>query len=117
MAKIQELLSGKNDEINVDEILVKNGWIKEEKQKCILSPDSDRLLCGLFLSHYLDWEIVGFYDGKVTLIKDGLSFYDDDVNFINPILIRKRNKKNTICIYLEDQNQKLSILMLLNQIV
>ncbi|MBI4723293.1 MAG: hypothetical protein HY769_09940 [Candidatus Stahlbacteria bacterium] len=35
---------------------------------CVLSPDSDGLLCGLFMSKYLDWKIVGFYDGKVSVI-------------------------------------------------
>ena len=83
MAKIQELLADKNDVINIKHITERNPWIKEERQKCILSPDSDGLLCGLFLSHYLNWEIVGFYDGKVALIKDGLSFYDEDVCFID----------------------------------
>ena len=43
-------------------------WIIKENQKCILSPDSDGLLCGLFMSHILNWEVVGFYDGKVLII-------------------------------------------------
>ncbi len=89
MAKIQELLSDKNDLINIEDLLKKNSWITKRKQKCILSPDSDGLLCGLFLSHYLDWEIVGFYDGKVALIKDGLSFYDNDVNFVDIEIYRE----------------------------
>lgn len=83
MAKIQELLSGKNEEIDYKKILIDYPWISKKNQKCILSPDSDGLLCGLFMSHYLNWEIVGFYDGKVCVLKDGISAYDDDVCFLD----------------------------------
>ena len=83
MAKIQELLSGKNEEIDYEKILIDYPWISKKNQKCILSPDSDGLLCGLFMSHYLNWEIVGFYDGKVCVLKDGISAYDDDVCFLD----------------------------------
>lgn len=89
MAKIQQLLSGKDDTINYDEILVKYPWISRKNQKCILSPDSDGLLCGLFMSYYLDWEIVGFYDGKVCLLKDGISAFDDDVCFLDMEIYRE----------------------------
>jgi len=48
----------------------------KKDQNCILSPDSDGLLCGLFMSHYLNWNIIGFYDGKVLVIEDGYSCKD-----------------------------------------
>lgn len=89
MAKIQELLKDKTDEIDVESILTRNPWIKKRNQKCILSPDSDGLLCGLFLSHYLDWEIIGFYDGKVCVIKDGESCYNNDTAFIDIEIYRE----------------------------
>lgn len=83
MAKIQELLRDQNDRINYADIRNKYPWITKKKQKCILSPDSDGLLCGLFMSHYLDWEIVGFYDGKVCILKDQVSAFDEDVCFLD----------------------------------
>ncbi len=89
MAKIQELLSGKDDQIDYNKILLENPWIAKPNQKCILSPDSDGLLCGLFMSHYLNWEIVGFYDGKVCVLKDGISSYDDDVCFLDIEIFRE----------------------------
>ena len=89
MAKIQQLLSDKNDQINYKKILEDYPWIAKKNQKCILSPDSDGLLCGLFMSHYLNWEIVGFYDGKVCVLKDGVSAYDDDVCFLDIEIYRK----------------------------
>lgn len=89
MAKIQQLLYDKNDQIDYKKILEVNPWIAKKKQKCILSPDSDGLLCGLFMSHYLDWEIVGFYDGKVCLLKDGISAYNENVCFLDIEIYRK----------------------------
>ena len=51
-------------------------WIVERERKCILSPDSDGLLCGLLMQYFLDWDIVGFYDGKVLILKEGLRASD-----------------------------------------
>ncbi len=48
-------------------------WILQKGQDCILSPDSDGLLCGLLMSHYLKWNIRGFYDGKVLVIQKGIN--------------------------------------------
>lgn len=76
MSNIQRLLKNKNDQIDYDEIIEKYPWIIEENQNCILSPDSDGLLCGLFMSHFLNWKIKGFYDGKVMVLEEGLSAKD-----------------------------------------
>lgn len=89
MAKIQELLQGKNNLIDYNKILEEHPWIAMRNQKCILSPDSDGLLCGLFMSYYLDWEIIGFYDGKVCVIKDGYSAFDNDVCFLDIEIYRE----------------------------
>jgi len=89
MAKIKELLEGKDERIDYTEIRKKFPWITKKGQKCILSPDSDGLLCGLFMSHYLDWEIVGFYDGKVCVLKNGVSAYDEDVCFLDIEIYRQ----------------------------
>jgi len=62
-----------NEKINYKEIIKKYPWILKKNQKCILSPDSDGLLCGLFMSNALNWSIVGFYDGKVLILKKGES--------------------------------------------
>jgi len=89
MARIQDLLKDKNSKINYTQIRNNYPWIYRKKQKCILSPDSDGLLCGLFMSHYLDWEIVGFYDGKVCVLKNGVSAFDEDVCFLDIEIYRK----------------------------
>ncbi|MGQ9706971.1 MAG: hypothetical protein ACUVWP_08265 [bacterium] len=59
--------------IDYKEIIQKYPWIAEKDQYTILSPDADGFLCGLFMSNYLNWKIVGFYDGKILKIKKNTS--------------------------------------------
>lgn len=58
--------------LDYEKLLSVYPWIVEEGRDCIVSPDSDGLLCGLFMSHYLGWKIRGFYDGKVLLLAKGV---------------------------------------------
>lgn len=58
------------------DIIDKHPWVIETNKNVILSPDSDGFLCGLFMSHYFNWNIVGFYDGKILLLKKNLSAKD-----------------------------------------
>lgn len=60
-------------EINYHALLEKYPWVVEREQGCILSPDSDGLLCGLLMSHYLGWRIRGFYDGKILATEEGVN--------------------------------------------
>lgn len=62
-------LVDKDGRINYKNLIKKYPWIVKENQKCILSPDSDGLLCGLFMSNYFNWKIIGFYDGKILCLK------------------------------------------------
>ncbi|TSC93117.1 MAG: Uncharacterized protein Athens101428_744, partial [Candidatus Berkelbacteria bacterium Athens1014_28] len=51
-------------------IIKKFPWILEINQNCIISPDADGLICGLFMSEYFNWKIVGYYDnGKHLILK------------------------------------------------
>ncbi len=76
MSKIQELLLRKTDQIDYEKIVRDYSWVIKREQNCVLSPDSDGLLCGLFMSAYLDWRIKGFYDGKVMLLDKNVSVRD-----------------------------------------
>ena len=58
--------------MDYEELIGKHTWLKN-KNKVIISPDVDGFLCGLLVSYYLDWEIVGFYDGgKISTIASTL---------------------------------------------
>lgn len=58
--------------INYPEIIERYPWILKKDQNCILSPDSDGLLCGLLFANALSWNVAGYYDGKVLVLKKGL---------------------------------------------
>jgi len=72
-ARIQQLLEGRDNNIDYDKLIKKYPWIVQKNVNCVLSPDSDGLLCGLLMSDLLDWKIKGFYDGKVLILKKGMS--------------------------------------------
>src|SRR3989339_1433672 len=74
-------------QIDYKEIIKKYPWIVEKEQSCILSPDSDGLLCGLFMSNYLGWRIKGFYDGKIMLLDKNTS--TKDCVFLDMEIFRK----------------------------
>lgn len=60
-------------EIEYRDLITRYPWVIEREQDCVLSPDSDGLLCGLLMSYYLGWRIRGFYDGKILVIEEGMS--------------------------------------------
>lgn len=75
--RIQKMLAGRNDVIDYATVINKFPWLVERGNKCVISPDADGILCGLFMSHYLDWQIVGYYDnGKNLILKDGTKAAD-----------------------------------------
>jgi hypothetical protein len=45
-------------------------WLKEKNLPMIISADYDGLICASFLHHYLNWEIVGYYDLETIWISE-----------------------------------------------
>ncbi|MDD4990060.1 MAG: hypothetical protein PHW31_02005 [Candidatus Pacebacteria bacterium] len=62
--------------LDYQKIFQKYPWIITKNKSCIISPDSDGFLCGLLMSHYFNWKIKGFYDGKILLIENGFKAKD-----------------------------------------
>ncbi len=74
MSKNPKLFNDAEEKIDYEKLIKKYPWIIEKNQKCVISPDADGMLCGLFMSHYLNWEIVGYYDnGKNLILRNGIS--------------------------------------------
>ncbi len=92
MTNLNTLIGFSDSTVDYEAIHEKHPWIRRQKMKCILSPDSDGLLCGLFMSHYYDWEIVGYYDGKVLLLQDGVSTHDENCVFLDVEIYREHVK-------------------------
>src|SRR3989344_6743959 len=89
-SRIQEMLAGRDDVIDYAAVINKYPWLVQKDQNCILSPDSDGLLCGLFTSHYLNWKIRGFYDGKILVLEK--EFNPKDCIFLDMEIFRKEIK-------------------------
>lgn len=68
--------TSKEEKINYEEILKNYNWILKKDQPVIISPDSDGFLCGLLMSQYLNWKVVGFYDTKILALKSGYKVKD-----------------------------------------
>lgn len=63
-------------ELDYHNLIIQYPWVFEREQNCILSPDSDGLLCGLLMSHYFGWRVRGFYGGKILTVEDGINPQD-----------------------------------------
>jgi len=73
MPTVNEKIGQYGKELIDYEAIVKNyPWIIQEKMNCILSPDSDGLLCGLLMGHVFDWSVKGFYDGNILVVEKGV---------------------------------------------
>lgn len=81
------MLAGRDDVIDYAAVIKKYPWLAQKDQNCVLSPDSDGLLCGLFTSYYLNWKIRGFYDGKILVLEKG--FRPKDCVFLDIEVFRK----------------------------
>lgn len=91
MSKIADLLKDQHSQkVDYDELLIQYPWINEKNRLCVLSPDSDGLLCGLFMAKYRGWKVVGFYDDKVGLIHN--DFVDKDLIFLDGEIFRESVK-------------------------
>ena len=42
-------------------IFKRYAWLSEKKRPFIISNDYDGLICASFLSHYLKWNLVGYF--------------------------------------------------------
>lgn len=74
--------------IDYQEIISKYPWLLERDHNCIISPDADGMICGLFMSNYLGWKVVGYYDnGKNLLLKKGIAA--KDCIFLDTEIFRK----------------------------
>lgn len=62
------------DRIDYADVISRHPWITTKDNYCIISPDCDGFLCGLLVTNFLKWEVVGFYDGKILISKKGVDF-------------------------------------------
>ena len=91
MSRIQDLLKNEHDrKLDYDDLLKRFPWINEKARYCVLSPDSDGFLCGLFMAKYRNWKVVGFYDDKLAVVNP--QYLDRDPVFLDGEIFRKEIK-------------------------
>ena len=78
--------------LSYNQLIENHDWLIQKNQKAILSFDVDGWACGLLLQHYLNWDIVGFYDSEHLFLLENTStkdcvFIDVEIfrNFIRSI--------------------------------
>lgn len=104
MPKTSKLLELQTEKIDYNEVIKKYPWIIKRGHDCILSPDSDGLLCGLFMSNYFDWKIRGFYDEKIMVLDKRISA--KDCVFLDVEIFRKEVKSVGHHMVLFNKNRK-----------
>jgi hypothetical protein len=62
--------------LDYEALLSQYPWLTSSEQKAIISPDVDGILCGLLMSHYFNWKVVGFYDGKMLALGKNIAVPD-----------------------------------------
>ena len=56
--------------LNRKDIFKQYNWLKEKNRPFIISCDYDCIICASFLKHYLNWELVGYYDYNSIWLSD-----------------------------------------------
>lgn len=69
MPTLHSIVASKTDTLDPEAVFRQYPWPAQKEMNCIVSTDSDGLLCGLLMSHCLNWKIQGFYDAK-ALVKN-----------------------------------------------
>ena len=88
------------------EIFKKFPWIKEKNKKFIISADYNGVICASFLSHILDWELVGYYNLESLWISENAGNYDDVIWVDLNILPKQGRAIGGHIVSLDDQTPK-----------
>ena len=64
--------------LNRKDIFKKYPWVKQKNKKFIISADYNGLICASFLSHYLNWKLMGYYDlESLWISKETIENYNE----------------------------------------
>ena len=75
-----------------DNIFKKYKWLREKKRPFIISSNYDGIICASFLSHYLDWELVGYYDYNNIWLSDNAVKNKKDVIWVDLNILPETGK-------------------------
>ena len=78
--------------INRENIFKKFKWLKNKNNKFIISSDYDGLICASFLSHYLDWELAGYYNMEKIWLSQKALKHKKDLIWVDLNIVPKQGK-------------------------
>ncbi len=73
-----------------DLLISEHPWIVESGKKFVVSPDADGFYCSMLLTSILNWQCVGFYDGKALLLKH--DFNENDIIYVDVEMFNPNKK-------------------------
>ena len=56
--------------LNRKKIFQQFKWLKDKNRQFVISANYDGLICASFLSHFLNWELVGYYNMQTIWISE-----------------------------------------------
>ena len=73
-------------------IFKRYAWLSEKKRPFIISTDYDGLICASFLSHYLQWNLVGYYDYNSIWLSKEAKKNKKDIIWVDLNILPKQGK-------------------------
>ena len=78
--------------LNRENIFKKHKWLKEQNRPFIISSDYDGFICASFLSHYFNWNLVGYYDYNSIWLSDYAIKNKQDIIWVDLNILPKTGK-------------------------
>ena len=75
-----------------DNIFKKYKWLREKNRPFIISSNYDGIICASFLSHYLNWKLVGYYDYNNIWLSDNAVKNKKDIIWVDLNILPETGK-------------------------
>ena len=73
-------------------IFKKYPWLLQKRLPMIVSSNYDGLICASFLHHYLNWELVGYYNHESLWVSDSAITQKENIIWVDLNILPKQGK-------------------------
>ena len=73
-------------------IFNKYPWLLKKQLPMIVSSNYDGLICASFLHHYLNWELVGYYNHESLWVSDSAISQKENIIWVDLNILPKQGK-------------------------
>ena len=67
-------------------------WLKDRNRPFIISCDYDGIICASFLKHYLNWDLVGYYDYNSIWLSKDAKYKKDEIIWVDLNILPESGK-------------------------